>query len=240
MKNFYVETIHKCGTCIQNKIFKYISSLKKVNFYMNHQNLLEKQPFIKTSRLIMNEIKDNSFKIIIIRHPIDRLISQYYSFGYTHPTGAHWIKNPIERNKISKQLINQKKEIQKMSIDEYIIKNIEDRNEKYMITYKLKNNKNTIVIPYEFMIFKFKKFCDIIGKVFKINSETIFSKFKHEFVDFKDKSDDIIKGKSRTHKRTRQFKEYKTKLSKETIDFLEKNHIEKINQYDNLLNEYFN
>jgi hypothetical protein len=66
-----IQSIFKAGGELQRGIYKYIN-------FVSGDNL------IKFSRIDIPNITDIECDILILRHPINRMISQYYSRGWTN------------------------------------------------------------------------------------------------------------------------------------------------------------
>ena len=240
--NYKVKTFFKCGSCIQIKMFNWLAKQKHINFYENHiienYNVNVLKPYIITQRFPHN-FENNIFNIFIIRHPIDRLISQYYSFGYTHSDDyLKDFKDKEYREKRRKAYLKQVNYIKNSTLDNYILDNLNEYMEEYNYIYTLKDKKNVIVLPYELMVFNFKKFSEIICELFNFDSEIFYNQFKSEFEDFEDKSNLIVNNKSKSHKRAKIFKEYLKKLKKETIEIINKKNKKVLDDYNVILEKY--
>jgi len=233
-KSLAVLSMHKTATVLQEKIFKYVADSIGIKYYKYFDVQQKKHsinhPCIITDRFIQKKDLNVFDVILIIRHPINRLISEYYSFGWTHPDNLDWIFD-IDQRKI--QLEKFKKiryKIRISSLDDYVINNLNTRRQQYeeALSYK-----ECLLIPYEFMMGSPIKFFDIISKKLGRQelSQDLYENFKEEFIFLKDFSEDIVNEKSNSHKRVLNHFEYMEKLQEETIKLIH-------NEIGNLLNEY--
>jgi len=233
--NYKILSLHKCATNLQENLFRYLAQQLNFNFYSNKNVKRQDRiyPYIITNRTIYSALNS----IIIPRHPLNRLISQYYSFGWTHDTTFEWVKNENQKNIRKIDFLSKRYKIQNQTLDEYVKENIEDRVEEYKILL----TTNELVIPYEFMMEKPYEFLSIICNKFERPDliDSMYNIFKEEFkYNVVDKSESIVRHKSKAHKRTLNKNEYIEKLKPDTLKFAK----EKINNileyYNTLLNNY--
>ena len=238
-RNIIIQTLHKCGSCFQELYFSTIATSmgyklsKNIGDNIDHEVGVQDQ-WIKTLRYIYEVTDPDILTIIIIRHPLDRLISQYYSMGYTHDIQCEWIADESKRKNTCNKMIETRKVIQTMTLDEYVLDNILDRKMEYDIALRSKN-----VITYETMVHNFKKFCDIIGNLVGLDPEPLYIMYKSEFNESFDNSNDIINCNLITHRRTIQKNEYKNKLSEETLKIAEEKIGDILMAYDKLDTQSF-
>jgi len=155
----------------------------------------------------------NKFKkVLIVRHPLDTLVSAYYSFAYTHKPSSDDVQRNIDNQ--------HKKRYQKMKID-YFVLNLCKEWIKPLLNSYMKicqiNPNDTIIITYEDLIKNPKK---EIKKILK---------FSH--LDSTDSSIEyLLRGESfiqkninkESHQRSGKSKQYKKELSKITINKINK------------------
>jgi len=233
-KSLAVLSMHKTATVLQEKIFKYMADSIGVEYYKYFDVQQKKHninyPCIITDRFIQKKDSNIFDVILIIRHPINRLISEYYSFGWTHPDSLDWIFDIDQRIIQLEKFKKRRDKIRTNSLDDYIVNNIINKKQQYEEALKY---KESLVIPYEFMMVNPIKFFDIISE--KVGREdlslNLYENFKEEFVFTKDFSEDIVNGKSKSHKRVLNHVEYMEKLQEETIKFAYK-------EIGNILREY--
>lgn len=237
MNSLNVYCLHKCGSVLQNTILTQICKKISFNFYevLLYNNIPRKNiPYICLYRHIGN-IKNNS--VIVLRHPLNRLISQYYSFGWTHDDSHKWIKDLKKRNDIRQKFLESRKKIQNLSLNDYVIQNLTDRIDEYNIAL----TSNALIIPYEYIITHPKEYLSLI--LSKINYlhmlDDIYHNIHKEFIFNNDFSLNIIEKKYTGHRRTlHKDGEYLEKLSKSTIDFAYSKIYTTIISYENLLKKY--
>jgi len=233
MPNYQIQTLHKCGSCLQTRIFSWIAKQKGLYFYQKHQRPLGplQTPYLLTQRSIQLDPDDRI--IIILRHPIDRLISQYYSFGFTHTTKADWIEDPVKRSQWSEKIQERQDSIKQQTLDQYVLSNLADRQEEYQLAYQ---TKQAVLIPYELILFRFTSFCQLIGRLFSLDPKRLYQQFKHECPSNRpDLSKQIVSGQSDSHIRAKIFKEYQSKLAPKTIQQIDP---DILTRYDRLLDQY--
>jgi hypothetical protein len=250
-----IHCLHRSGSTFLTKFYKYISLLCEINYYQcTGQNSLfninyflnsnrsfcicpirtfplSNKPVsqLKGSSYIENEINDKFNYIIQLRDPRDILVSQYYSFGWTHG----YVKTKINHN-VFKNATNRRKMIRNMTIDEYAKSNIgyKDLLERYIPIIKIKNlnKKNIKIIKYSDMVLNFSKWVLEATSFFKINKaiqDKAYNKFKNEFLNIKEtnpntfiKNKPLVVSCGKNEKRKVYPGDYLNKFSKNTIQFL--------------------
>ena len=150
----------------------------------------------------------NKFKkVIIVRHPLDTLVSAYYSFAFTHDDSLD-----IKQNNKN---LREKKIYQKMKIDKYAL----DLNKKWLkplLNSYMKmsqiNSDETIIITYENLIKNPKKEIKKILKFSQLDSSD-------NNIEYLLKNEHFVKSKinKKSHQRSGKSKQYKKELSNQTI-----------------------
>jgi|SRR5210317_2237572 len=202
--------VHKGGSCLQDRIYKLI------NFTLE-EDVFEFARLMRTSDI-------NKEDIVILRHPLNKLISEYYSYGWSHSTHEHTEAQLKFREKTRKQ-----------NLDEYIIHN----NQKLHLFYDKAFSATKNIIKYEDIMDYPQKYLRFVLK--KIDKEKIFDELwvglKHEFeFNGKDLSEDIIAERSKSHIRNLDHLEYQKKISPATLKKLAPKTIETIKIYNTLPN----
>ena len=140
--------------------------------------------------------------IFFVRDPRDILVSSYYSFGYTHGLSS------VEE--IRRKQIEQRKYIQKLSLDEYVVDSAFKMNEYFANMIKLNEAcKDGVVVKYEDMVNNWDIFRDQMVKSLKLDKKIL--KNIYEMSRPKKKEDKT------SHQRSGKSGGYKKKLKKETI-----------------------
>jgi len=93
-------------------------------------------------------------KVVFLRNPIDILISQYYSFGYTHPIP------PVKERK--EVFLRRRSRIQKLSLEEYVLS--DDREEIKRIYNDYFSLKEHQLLTYEFFRSSRYSFCQALNE----------------------------------------------------------------------------
>lgn len=216
---------HKAASTLQQNIYNSINSLLNKDV-INFHRIRERFPEWFEEAIDVD--------IIVLRHPINRIISKYYSYGWTHST-AHF----------NEQSWKTRKDIQSQTLGDfatangrlYADKKTYDRIfDLYAIRNKIQNDEEKLtLIKYEDMMDNPRKFIALV--LSKINKpillDIIYEKFQHEFIfDGKDQSYDIINNKKIIHKRNLDHKEYLSKLNKEELEKIHKVLSSCIEQYE--------
>lgn len=153
--------------------------------------------------------------LIIARHPIGSAISKYYSFGWTHGVpNEDFVKNVREP-------------IQKQSLEEFVKDDVQHtvkhlKSTLLPILNKEVSNKSFLFVPYELIISREVNYFDLVklsmGSTFKTNKNAFEQRFKKDFEPVSDKSDLIVKGLCKDHRRTSDPFEFEKKISKDIIN----------------------
>ena len=206
-----IQSIFKAGGELQRDIYKYINFVSGVNL-------------IKFSRIHIPNITDIDCDILILRHPINRMISQYYSRGWTHKPDKF---NTEEA----------KSKTRSKTLPEYVIGGLPFQKKIYQNIFD--KSENFDIIKYEDMMkdpLAFMKF--ILKSVNRLDLlDIVYDNFSEEFVfDNKDYSEDISNGKSTTHKRNLDHEEYLHKFDENEQSLMRKKIGDVLVYYDSVPN----
>jgi len=175
-----VFALHKSGSMFLYEYFKLLSNLNNLNYYSvnNHPQNQNDYNIKGCICPIRNISKDEQLDIdetyiFHFRNPIDTLISEYYSFGFTHISENSWQQE-------------RKEYIQSITIDQYCI------NESNILLDRYKNmidfinlhyyNENIIISKYDHMFYNFKQWNKDICSQLNINGEDkLYNQFKSQF-----------------------------------------------------------
>ena len=200
--------VHKAGSCLQAKLLRQINSILR-------EDICVFSRLVKSSDI-------NKEDIVILRHPLNKLISEYYSYGWSHTT-----------KRFTEDQFKIRDNIRQQSLDEWVIKQQKRLNSLYTKVF----NEAKTIIKYEDIMDQPQQYLRFILK--KIDEEKIFDEiwdhFKTEF-EFKgtDLSEDIINEKVKSHRRNLDHLEYEKKLLPQTIKRLNSDMIETIKTYNSL------
>jgi len=243
MKKSHIRIPHKCGSVILSKIIREACEKSKVKFEDLHWDTPSPQEnpeeyLCSFSRRLDHENigfkwnKKNKDKyLFVIRHPISRLISAYYSFGWTHGTKASWIKDPKKRKKREKKMLEKRKKIQSLTLKEYIINSLAKKNTGFGNKSQRIINKfiekcvtspkpnNTLILPYELFI---SRPVDFFNEAFRflelpIDGQYILKEYKDEITPVSDSTEKIKKEGLKTHRRSSDIHEWKNKINIEDL-----------------------
>ncbi|NNE27254.1 MAG: hypothetical protein HKN09_10455 [Saprospiraceae bacterium] len=201
--------------------FKFVAAMLDKPFYSNNlptPNANEfknsEQGILSPSRLFPKELTPGCFSIFLLRHPMDMLVSQYFSFGYMH-------KLESEEQRLMA------KEIQEMGIDEFCIREADDLLRRYRNILDIaayENKKQFMLVSYYDMVLNFQIWNDKVLSNFDLTDEQkdlIYEEFYHQFSDVDELSpEEIMAGKKKRHKRKMYPGDHLEKLKPETIEIL--------------------
>jgi hypothetical protein len=151
--------------------------------------------------------------LLMLRDPRDVLVSEYYSIAYNHVA-------PYRPSAKYDEFISQRRTAQSMTIDEYVIK---DSDRLYEILHRYKRllidtQRHVYVTTYEKMLADFQRW---LTELLDRCGLPITNEFREALVQeherMRPKEEDV-----RRHLRKGQAEDYKEKLKKETIDYLDR------------------
>ena len=185
-----VHALHKSASMFLYKFFQYVSRQQGFEFYSaNNQppnELLSEQPKGKFCCCPLRTFKfgddanDDSdiVRIFHVRDPRDMLVSEYFSFGWSHSTGVSGMGDRRE-------------EIQDMSIDDYVIEQPNFSNwplEKKFAPLMERDldSHREILVKYETMVTRFPEWAaKVIGpfryRIPKLAVAKLAWKYRNEF-----------------------------------------------------------
>lgn len=229
-KSVYFFTLHKCASSLfAQKILPFVEGLKHVDYAKEifSGNLIPSKKTISFASIgfiygpirlsapknlflysdfvvpaIENCIRKKGKPLFMIRDPRDILISQYYSFGFSHGISSE--------PSIQSSQLEIRKQIATMSLDEYCLLNAEKTAENFWELKQLANK-----YPAD-SLFKYEHLIE--------NPEVFIAQLK-QFVPLKQKKIEEIKMLSRprecedifSHKRSGKIRAYAEKLKPQTI-----------------------
>lgn len=201
-------SLHKSGSTFQNKIYRQINRIagQQICFSRAKINWLQ--------ALYSKHEELNNTDIIVIRNPINRLISHYYS--------AFCAKNKENNNVKDYGNISYQKEMRSHTLSEWIVR------ESFLLKHKniydlILSSKNLNIIRYEDMMDEPEKFISfILNKINRLDLlEIVYNKFKDEFAFNKlDLSDQIVNEGLISHRRILDHNEYLKKFTKQELEII--------------------
>lgn len=230
-ESIYFYTFHKCAsTLFSSYVLKNITGLDHVDYakYLWDKpdsynktlkfnkkghvygpiRLSTKGELVK--RLLVSPTSNSDFikdktAIFFVRDPRDILVSQYYSFGFTH------VLNPVEDRR-EKQLKKREK-TQSLTLDEYVIENVNDQVENFLGLFELSNlAKRSVILKYEDMVEKYDDFIKDLLKIVDLDQKVIENTYQ--------KSRPKKNIDNTSHQRSGRVKHFENELKPETINVL--------------------
>ena len=171
-----VHACHKSGSMALFKYFSALSKLLAVDLYSANGNR-SKDPSLFLDNISLHGIlsphrkyeplqNQNATHIIHTRHPLDILVSRYYSFGYTHITTTY-------------AQVKKKKEIQELSIDEYCFQAASELKSRFAPLLSIHPDQTSMITSsYSDMVCAFEQWNQYLCTNLGI-SETLTSKMYH-------------------------------------------------------------
>ncbi|MEL7500111.1 MAG: sulfotransferase domain-containing protein [Planctomycetota bacterium] len=232
-----VHSLHKSGTMFLYKFFKQLSERQSYQFlsannsppeYYDAASLQQQidqvegsstttvcRAPIRSFELDQFALNEREFelashkRIFHLRDPRDMLVSEYYSFGWTHPTEQQ------------KGLESRRQEIQQMSVDEYVVTQAEvctwpvDQKYAPLANYEF-DLEHELVVTYEQMVTSFYKWCYAILNFLDVKHAAWLTaklawKYRNEFK---------VAGESLKHKRRIKPGDHRDKLDPKSISIL--------------------
>jgi len=143
--------------------------------------------------------------IFMLRDPRDMLVSEYYSFGFSHSLSkSAEIRQEQELNR---------KRIRAMTIDEYALSEVEERVGRFELLYKLiQACEHSVVLHYEDMLANWGLFAADLIKYLDLSAEALTETYL--------RSRPREKIASGAHRRSGKTRQYKTEFKPETISCL--------------------
>lgn len=192
MTGVFVHAIHKSATMFLYRFFRDISNRKGFEYYsanndppndvnfsgQSHSNYCV-CPIRSFDQVGLTQPENECHKRIIhIRDPRDILVSEYFSFGWTHSQSDGKLTDA------------RKTEIQNMTIDEYVLNQPEFSSwhlgQKLEPLMEAPPSDSTTVVRYETMVTQFPRWVSQVIKPFKFRIPTIAAsrlsrKYRNEF-----------------------------------------------------------
>lgn len=231
MNRYRIYAPRKCGSSVIRRMTADITSVKILpdRIFPISTDIGNAELHFSRDFNFNKQIPKEEHLIFIPRNPISMCISAYYSFGYTH-------KQPVGMSE--DEFLNFRNRIRKQGLETFIEKVVGKQSEliKSILDY---NHNNQTIIPYELMVSNFSDFLKQYLDALNMSNlyQTVYSKWNENFKPIRDKSDLIVSGEYKAHKRTTDINEWRKKLESNLIrDILERYPV--IGDYLELLSTY--
>ncbi len=222
MTTVNILSLHKSGSTLQNDIYTYINKIagQKIGFSR------AKMTWLQVLYLKQEELKNAD--MIVIRNPINRLISHYYS--------AFCAKNKDDNNVHNFGCHDNQRRIRSHTLSEWVVR------EKFLLKHKnlydlILDSSNLHIIRYEDMMDHPKKFISfILDKINRLDLlENVYEKWKDEFVfNMPDLSDQIANEGLISHRRILDHNEYLKKFTKQELEIINNVLGDTLHRYNNI------
>ena len=233
-ESVYFYTFHKCAsTLFTSYILKNINGLYNVDYsfeiYSGRRRPDKKLMFRKKGiiygpiRLSDNKMKtvgkailipttkhefiQDKIAIFMIRDPRDILVSEYYSFGFSH--GFSPVKEIKESQETKRENIHTK------SLDEYVLESATKQAKHFESLYEISNVcERSIILKYEEMINDFEHFIEKLRKFIALEDNVVREIYQ--------RSRPRENEDTSSHRRSGQVGNFRNKLKEGTVKDLNK------------------
>ena len=212
-------SLHKSGSTLQNQIYTHINKIAG-------QQICFSRAKINWLQVLQEQLKNTD--IIVIRNPINRLISHYYS--------AFCAKNKDDNNVKNHGIISNQKEMRSYTLSEWIVRESFLLKHKNIYDFILSSN-NLHIIRYEDMMDESEKFISfILNKINKPHLlEIVYKKWEDEFVfNIPDLSNQIVNQGLISHRRILDHNEYLKKFTKQELEIINNVFGDTLHKYNNI------
>jgi hypothetical protein len=156
--------------------------------------------------IVANGFMEDKRALFLVRDPRDLLVSQYYSFGYTHGRSSDpTVRARQERNRAR---------IQSLTLDDYVLRAAPRLQERFDILHDLKSHcQQGVLLRYEDLIHNFDQFIEDFTQLSALNAAAR--------LDLYERSRPRDREDTESHKRSGQTGAYSDKLHDETVTRLD-------------------
>jgi FkbM family methyltransferase len=222
-----VHALHKSGSMFLYSFFKDVARLTgRAFFSVNETPKTESKAFennvpnafiVSPLRAYPETINPNRLHIMVVRNPLDVLVSQYYSHGWMHPL-------PYDVPSAMDKFVTRRTDIQSKTVDEYAMEYADELLEKHKNLLKFYGDtEHMLITEYAEMVCNFESWCTkicISCGVSKENTNVLYHKFKSEFTDVNELTPEQIMAGNKRHKRKMLPGDHLEKMLPKTIQYL--------------------
>ncbi len=215
-----VVTLHKSASMFLHRYFQAYANSKNLPYFSANsepanedgwKHLINGDYVVCPVRIkdSLDLLPSDAQYIIHFRNPIDILISEYFSFGWTHPVIS-------EKQKVRRE------SIQSQTIDEYCIAHAQSLHKRYGLLISLYQSSSQVILSdYSLMRQSFKKWNKSILESIEQEdsqkiSEFLYSQFKGDFRFFRNLFRNV-----NSHRRDGRDNQARVYLKPETVGVLE-------------------
>jgi hypothetical protein len=231
-KSVYFFTLHKCASTLfsrhvldnANDLFKvdYAHQIyrgetkpgKKLRFrdrgFIYGPIRISADETAPVGRMLVKPTTEHEFvrdktAIFFVRDPRDILVSQYYSFGYTHGL------SPVDE--IREKQESKRKRIQGLSLDEYVLENVDAQIRDFETIHELaKICEHSVVLKYEDMVEDFERFSEMLCEMISLDRSVVQEIYR--------RSRPRTEEDTSLHRRSGRVGGFREKLRSDTIESL--------------------
>jgi hypothetical protein len=229
-ESVFFYTFHKCAsTLFSSYVLKNVEGLRHVDYASKiyFGNMVDDASYNDTGfiygpfrlslrhtspvyiKLVKNasdpEFIRHRIAIFLIRDPRDILVSQYFSFGFTHGF------SPVKEIRELQQQI--RSDIQTKSIDQYCIEEASKTLDGFKTAWRLnQSSSRSVILKYEDMIVNWDVFSEALTKYIDLKSKVLAQIYK--------RTRPVEKEDLTSHRRDGRPGSFRHKLQKDTIEYL--------------------
>lgn len=215
-----IHALPKTGSTFLFHYFERLSKLLRVKFYSPNGKYPSKEIFINNRHLTGILAPERSYDyldrgdmrhIIHLRHPIDILVSDYYSKGYLHMVYSEDFKR-------------QREIVQQMTIDEFALDAASKLKSRFAPLLLLNKWEDFIISRYANMVLEFESWNRAILTSLKISDSMhnrMFHRFRRQFEGVDELTLNQMKQGIKRHNRKMLPGDHLAKLQPKTIEYLQ-------------------
>lgn len=159
--------------------------------------------------------------VVLVRHPLDILVSMYFSFGFSHGLSPN--------GRLRKYQEERRAVVEKMSIDDYVLEEASILKWKFDVLNWVASQDDCVVLRYEDLINNFTGFYNSLSSVLPLEQGVVTSLFEQTRPRQVEEPS--------AHKRSGKVFAYREKLADQTVRSLLYGFSDILRQFDYPLDE---